>query len=191
MAFSFSLLMALPAVLGGIGTLWGPALGAAILIPLTEMTRSYLGGSGRGLDLIIYGALIVLIALARPEGMVEPVPRAQGERRDDGASLETRAVWQRFGGLVANSDISIKVERGEILGLIGPNGAGKSTLFNLIAGALPPTEGSIWFDGEDITRLPAPKRCRLGIARTFQVVEKLRHHDRDRERHRRRARAPP
>ncbi len=55
MGFQFSLLIALPAVLGGIGTLWGPALGALVLIPLTELTRSYFGGSGSGLDLIIYG----------------------------------------------------------------------------------------------------------------------------------------
>ena len=56
------------------------------------------------------------------------------------ALLETRGVWQRFGGLIANSDASISVGRGEIVGLIGPNGAGKSTLFNLIAGVLPPTQ---------------------------------------------------
>ncbi len=70
MSFHFSLLMALPAVLGGIGTLWGPALGAAILIPMTELTRSYMGGSGNGIDLIVYGSLIMLVALARPEGLV-------------------------------------------------------------------------------------------------------------------------
>lgn len=70
MNFHFSLLMALPAVLGGIGTLWGPALGALILIPLTELTRSYIGGSGSGLDLIIYGILIMVIALLRPQGLV-------------------------------------------------------------------------------------------------------------------------
>jgi branched-chain amino acid transport system permease protein len=57
-------------VLGGIGTLWGPVLGAVILIPLTELTRSFIGGSGRGVDLIVYGTLIVLISLARPEGLV-------------------------------------------------------------------------------------------------------------------------
>jgi branched-chain amino acid transport system ATP-binding protein len=67
--------------------------------------------------------------------------------------LETRGVTQRFSGLVANSDVSISVGRGEIVGLIGPNGAGKSTLFNLIAGVFPPTEGSIWFDGKDVTAL--------------------------------------
>jgi branched-chain amino acid transport system permease protein len=70
MTFQFSLLMALPAVLGGIGTLWGPVLGAVILIPLTELTRSFVGGSGRGVDLILYGSVIVLISLARPEGLI-------------------------------------------------------------------------------------------------------------------------
>jgi branched-chain amino acid transport system permease protein len=75
MSFQFSLLMALPAVLGGIGTLWGPALGAAILIPLTEFTRSYLGGSGKGTDLIIYGILLIAISLARPQGLVSLFPR--------------------------------------------------------------------------------------------------------------------
>ena len=79
MSFQFSLLMALPAVLGGIGTLWGPVLGAAILIPLTEVTRSFIGGSGRGVDLILYGALIVAISLARPEGLVGMFSRRKKE----------------------------------------------------------------------------------------------------------------
>jgi branched-chain amino acid transport system ATP-binding protein len=79
-------------------------------------------------------------------------------------------VTRRFGGLVANSDVSLSVSTGEILGLIGPNGAGKSTLFNMIAGLFPPTEGRISFEGADVTKLGAPQRCALGIARTFQVV---------------------
>ncbi len=83
--------------------------------------------------------------------------------------LSVENVTQRFGGLVANSEVNVAVKRGEILGLIGPNGAGKSTLFNIIAGAFPPSEGRILFEGDDITRLSAPKRCQLGIARTFQV----------------------
>lgn len=70
MTFRFSLLFALPAVLGGIGTLWGPFAGAIILIPLTEFTRSYMGGSGSGFDLIIYGGLIMIIALVKPEGIL-------------------------------------------------------------------------------------------------------------------------
>jgi branched-chain amino acid transport system permease protein len=65
-----SILIALPAVLGGVGTLWGPLVGAAVLIPLSELTRSYLGGSGKGLDLMIYGLLVMVVALARPQGLV-------------------------------------------------------------------------------------------------------------------------
>jgi len=84
--------------------------------------------------------------------------------------LEVQNVTRRFGGLTANRDVSLSVAKGEILGLIGPNGAGKSTLFNMIAGLLPPSEGRILFEGRDITRLGAPQRCALGIARTFQVV---------------------
>ena len=85
--------------------------------------------------------------------------------------LQVERVSRRFGGLLAVGDVSLSVGRGEIVGLIGPNGAGKSTLFNLIAGALPPSEGAIRFEGQDITALPAPARCRRGIARTFQVVK--------------------
>lgn len=80
MSFQFSLLMALPAVLGGIGTLWGPALGAAVLIPLTEVTRSYLGGTGQGIDLIVYGVLVMVVALARPEGLISLFVRKRAPR---------------------------------------------------------------------------------------------------------------
>jgi branched-chain amino acid transport system ATP-binding protein len=87
------------------------------------------------------------------------------------ALLETEALTVRFGGILANADISIGVNEGEILGLIGPNGAGKSALFNLVAGTYRPTSGRIRFEGRDITRLPPAVRCKLGIARTFQVVK--------------------
>ncbi|MBS0562367.1 MAG: branched-chain amino acid ABC transporter permease [Proteobacteria bacterium] len=69
MSGQLSILIPLPAVLGGVGTLWGPVIGAAVLIPLSEVSRSYLGGSGRGVDLMIYGGLIVLVALLRPQGL--------------------------------------------------------------------------------------------------------------------------
>lgn len=85
------------------------------------------------------------------------------------AILTAETVTKTFGGLVANRTVSATIRRGEILGLIGPNGAGKSTFFNLIAGAFPPDSGTIRFDGGDITGLSAPARCRLGIARTYQV----------------------
>lgn len=70
MHFRFSLLMVLPVVLGGIGTMWGPLLGAVILIPLTEAIRSYMGGSGTGTDLIVYGALVMGVAVLKPEGLI-------------------------------------------------------------------------------------------------------------------------
>ena len=70
LAGQWSILIALPAVLGGVGTLWGPLLGAAVLIPVSELSRSYLGGSGQGVDLMIYGGLIVAVSLARPAGLV-------------------------------------------------------------------------------------------------------------------------
>jgi branched-chain amino acid transport system permease protein len=79
MSFRFSLLFALPAVLGGIGTLWGATVGAALLIPITEITRSYLGGSGSGLDLVIYGVLIMLVSLSKPEGILSLFQRRQGK----------------------------------------------------------------------------------------------------------------
>lgn len=84
--------------------------------------------------------------------------------------LEVSHVTKRFGGLVANDDVSFSVERGQIVGLIGPNGAGKTTVFNCIAGFFLPTEGEIRLEGRPVHGLP-PERCaRAGIARTFQVA---------------------
>ena len=84
--------------------------------------------------------------------------------------LQVRSIFRNFGALRANDDVSLDVQAGEIVGLIGPNGAGKSTFFNIIAGALAPTRGQILFEGRDVTALVPANRCRLGIARTFQVV---------------------
>lgn len=98
-------------------------LGAVILIPLTGLTRSFIGSSGRGVDLIVYGTLIVLADLAGAAARPGRAVFLQQGGRAMTALLETRGVWQRFGGLIANSDVSISVGRGEIVGLIGPNGA--------------------------------------------------------------------
>jgi branched-chain amino acid transport system ATP-binding protein len=85
--------------------------------------------------------------------------------------LDVRSVSQHFGSLVAVANVSMTVERGELRGLIGPNGAGKTTFFNLISGMYRPTEGSIFLEGNDITRVSPHKRVALGMARTFQVTE--------------------
>ena len=83
--------------------------------------------------------------------------------------LQLSKVTKRFGGLLADNDVSTHVDAGEIVGLIGPNGAGKTTLFNCISGLYAPEEGRIEFKGTDITRKPANAICKLRIARTFQI----------------------
>lgn len=85
--------------------------------------------------------------------------------------LDVRGVTKRFGGLLANDDVSFTVSEGEIVSIIGPNGAGKSTLFNCITGFYRPNGGSIRYAGQDITRLAAHRICKLGISRTFQIVQ--------------------
>ena len=85
--------------------------------------------------------------------------------------LEVQGLTKRFGGLVANSDISFCVRQGEMLGLIGPNGAGKTTLFNCIMGVYPANSGTVRFEGHEIHRLPPYEICHRGIARTFQLIQ--------------------
>jgi branched-chain amino acid transport system ATP-binding protein len=87
------------------------------------------------------------------------------------ALLEVRGLTKRFGGLAAVSGVGFDVEAGEIVGLIGPNGAGKTTLFHLVTGFQRPTAGRVRFDGVDVTGLRPHAVCRLGIARTFQIVQ--------------------
>jgi ABC-type branched-subunit amino acid transport system ATPase component/ABC-type branched-subunit amino acid transport system permease subunit len=84
--------------------------------------------------------------------------------------LEVEGVTMRFGGLLAVDSASLRVTRGQIVGLIGPNGAGKTTLFNCISGLLRPDSGTVRMGGQDISALPAHKRARLGLARTFQQI---------------------
>ena len=85
------------------------------------------------------------------------------------ALLQVSNVSKRFGGFTALDDVSIAIAPGERFGLIGPNGSGKTTLINCVSGLLWNDSGSIHFDGREISRLPAYKRTRGGIARTFQV----------------------
>ena len=91
------------------------------------------------------------------------------------ALLEANEITKRFGGLVAVGNLSLSVDKGQILGLIGPNGAGKTTAFNMISGFYKADEGEIIFDGEDITGLRPDQICKLGLTRTFQVVKPFPH----------------
>lgn len=88
--------------------------------------------------------------------------------------FEARHLTKTFGGLAAVSDLSFRVEEGEIYGLIGPNGSGKTTVFNLITGYYPITAGTVLYKGEELKGLPTWKICKRGIGRTFQIVRPLR-----------------
>lgn len=85
--------------------------------------------------------------------------------------LQAISISKSFGGIKALNDVTLTLNKGEILGLIGPNGAGKTTLFNIIAGKYKPSSGTILFQNEDITNFGANKISKLGIARTFQIVQ--------------------
>ena len=87
------------------------------------------------------------------------------------ALLEVRGLTKRFGGLLAVSGVGFDVGAGELLGIIGPNGAGKTTLFHLVSGFYRPTAGEVRLDGRVVTGLRPHAVCRLGLARTFQIVQ--------------------
>jgi branched-chain amino acid transport system ATP-binding protein len=87
--------------------------------------------------------------------------------------LEMRNVTRRFGGLRAVKSVSLTMNAGEILFIIGPNGAGKTTVFNLISGFLHPNEGTVLFQGKDISKMAPDRAARLGIGRTFQIVKPI------------------
>ncbi|WP_152042035.1 ABC transporter ATP-binding protein [Salinigranum salinum] len=86
------------------------------------------------------------------------------------AVLRTEDLTRRFGSLVAVDDVNLTVERGEFRSLIGPNGAGKTTTFNLLTGALVPSEGRVFLDGEDVTGLAPHERVARGLGRSFQIT---------------------
>jgi len=87
--------------------------------------------------------------------------------------LEANGLRKTFGGIVAVDEVSFEVNRTEIVGVIGPNGAGKSTMFKLLAGFHRPDEGTVVFDGEDVTELAPNERTQRGLVRTFQIAQEL------------------
>ena len=96
-------------------------------------------------------------------------PRAKGGRAVSLPLLRIENVSKRFGGFTALDSVSVEIAPGERFGLIGPNGSGKTTLINCITGAFQPSSGRIIFAGQDVSQLPAHKRTRRGIARSFQI----------------------
>ena len=85
--------------------------------------------------------------------------------------LRLQSVSRRFSGLQALRDVSLTVNKGEVIGLIGPNGAGTTTLVNVVTGVTPASSGTVTFDGQDITKVKTYQSARLGLSRTFQIVQ--------------------
>ncbi|HVC63415.1 MAG TPA: branched-chain amino acid ABC transporter ATP-binding protein/permease [Acetobacteraceae bacterium] len=175
---------------GGVATVWGPIIGAAILVPLAESLNATLGNYLPGIQGVVYGGAIVVIMLAAPEGLywtirdrwfrralpppaplvaATPAPRPSAAR-SAGPLLEVAGLSRSFGGLRAVSEVSFSVAEGEILGIIGPNGAGKTTLFNVLNGVLAADAGSATLAGQSMLGRKVHQVCRMGVARTFQVV---------------------
>ncbi len=175
---------------GGVASLWGPVIGAAFLVPLSKLLDAYAGDYLRGIQGVVYGAAVIAIILAAPDGLywtlrdrffkpkafvplpdAVPEPRTEVTAHASGAPLmRVEGLSKSFGGLRAVSNVSFSIGEGEILGIIGPNGAGKTTLFNLLNGVLPADDGSATLGGVSMLHKKVHQVCRMGVGRTFQVV---------------------
>jgi ABC-type branched-subunit amino acid transport system permease subunit len=176
---------------GGVASVWGPVIGAAILVPLAETLNAEIGTYLPGIQGVVYGAAIIGVMLAAPDGlfwtlrdrffrrrvpMPLPASPAAGapvtaqSTADGGPLLKVESLSRSFGGLRAVSQVGFEVRAGEILGIIGPNGAGKTTLFNLLNGVLRSDEGTAMLGGQSMLGRKVHQVCRMGVGRTFQVV---------------------
>ena len=185
-------------LVGGTGTLWGPLIGAALMVPASELLDTTLGDRLPGIQGVVYGVVLVLIMTYAPEGLYWRVRQAlrgrEGERGESAPRaaalttaaagpppapgdvlLDVRGVSKSFLGLQALTDVSFEVREREILGVIGPNGAGKTTLFNVLNGFLVPESGEVRFRGAPVTGLRPSALCARGVGRTFQVVRTFPH----------------
>jgi branched-chain amino acid transport system permease protein len=182
-------------LVGGVGSKWGPLIGSAIMVPMSETLDATVGDQLPGIQGVVYGSALVLVMLFAPEGIywrlrgLRPArPAAQAPAAAGAAPridtavpgrapvaagaglLKVRGVSRAFLGLHALDDVSFDVRAGEILGVIGPNGAGKTTLFNVLNGFLTPDAGEVRYRGARISGLRPSAICRRGVGRTFQVV---------------------
>ena len=188
--FDLSILMLLFVILGGLGTVWGPAIGTATLLILPELIAGFIQ-----VRLVIYGAVMLACLYFMPQGIAGffegrsrermreqyrlPAADSKGLKAaiagrrmpgGDAALVEIAGVRKAFGGLVALDDLTMKVEPGVIHSLIGPNGAGKTTLVNVLSGFYRPDGGELRFAGERVTGWPAHRVAARGVARTFQAT---------------------
>ncbi|MBV7484771.1 ATP-binding cassette domain-containing protein [Bordetella sp. BOR01] len=183
----------LMAVLGGVHHFLGPLWGATTFIILEDRLSAITENWW-----LMFAPIIILFAILSPEGMhgilrrwirrderwtlvrhgIPPRPASiapyapAAARTVQGSQpiLSVRGLSKRFGSIVTSEDISLDVHDRRLHSLIGPNGAGKTTLFNILTGLMAPDAGTITLDGRDVTRLPAYRRARAGLSRSFQIL---------------------
>lgn len=195
-AMAKSIEVVIYSVVGGMGTIVGPIIGAGVMIPIPEFLRGFVA-----YQIALYGLILILILRFFPAGIWGTIKRVaqsmvheedfmklkslrmsseikKGFSMDFARSsdeaydqiLEIQNVDKNFGGLAALSGISCSVRKGDILGIVGPNGAGKSTFFNVISGIFSPDRGRVLFEGRQISGLRPSKINQIGIARVFQAT---------------------
>lgn len=187
------------AVIGGAGHVWGALVGAGVITILKQWLQDWLPrifGQSGNFEIIVFGLLMVLMLHKAREGLwpiitqafrrvvpvrdtvreinldAEPLPRRTLPPAGE-VILDAKNVTRKFGGLIANNNMSLQVKAGEILALIGPNGAGKSTMFNQISGVDTPTSGEVLFLGKPVAGHDSREIARMGMSRTFQHVKLL------------------
>ena len=177
--------------LGGVHHFLGPLWGAITFIVLEDRLSAFTENWW-----LFFAPIIILFALLSPEGMqgivqrllrrdrwtltragipvrpqqIVPYQSSSTANADSSPILSIKGLSKRFGSIVTQHNISLDVQRNQLHSFIGPNGAGKTTFFNLLTGLLEADEGQIVFDGQDIGKLPAYRRARLGVARSFQIL---------------------
>ncbi len=193
-AFSFdtSGQLVIQTVIGGTGTLIGPTVGAAVWLFAHDILLYGLGLQvswrlGLGIIFVllvcllrrgIVGEAIALAPRLRPApakaATRAPISETRKRRQPMPPSagrpiLEARGLSKHYGGLIANSNIDFSVAEGELRGVIGPNGAGKSTFFKMLTGEVLPTEGQIFFRGQEITHRNVTEVCQIGLSKSYQI----------------------
>ena len=201
-AFSLelSIQIAMFALIGGLGTVAGPIAGTFLVLPIAELARGWLSSVGNGMHGLIYGLILVAVVLTIPRGLAGAfgptierwlsrlpylgTPRAKRKLADEvrlhsavrseQPVLKADKLFKSFGGLRATNDVSLTLNKNEILGMIGPNGAGKTTVFNLLSGFLSPDKGGISMldaEGNWVTCKTPDEFAHQGLGRTFQIAK--------------------
>ena len=190
-SFAESIVFLTMALLGGVASPIGAAIGTGLLILIPEWLRFL--KTIPGLYLAIYGLFVILIVRFMPDGIwgfvqelitkwrtkspaqvAGPALQLAPARTGGDMVLEVTGLSKHFGGLKAVDKVDLSVRRGSVHALIGPNGSGKTTTLNMLSGLYKTTSGKIVLDGTDVTDMPAHQRTASGLGRTFQNIRLFR-----------------